>query len=345
MRQKIANSIAGAIITVVIMPTGLSMTGLSATTIIVVCAIATAGVLVWGWYPSFAKLIDDEPGLGGRDLRLEGIEQAKPEPTVTAVHHVKLQAKTAPEASLSMVVHRAHREDAPEPDEWVQNATRLIVWGQWRAPIDGSVTDVEATNVLNETSRCIVRMRELAGAGKLHIWGRSHPNRLDELIPPSYWVDHQIDMLSLLDGRGEENAKTEPTTHSSPSVSYEHLQVNAGEFERLWFIPLPEAATRAYEETRNSKAALMAEQDGSHAILNWYGYALIGKTFDAIPIYGQRPPSRRLERVPPSVFPSSALADHATKLTERVYSQIRFTNLATLREGLEDRIQEIRSWG
>ena len=49
----------------------------------------------------------------------------------------------------------------PEPDEWVQNAVRLIVWGQWKAPIDGPISDVQASNVLHEASRCLVGIRQL----------------------------------------------------------------------------------------------------------------------------------------------------------------------------------------
>jgi hypothetical protein len=70
----------------------------------------------------------------------------------------------------------------------------------------------------------------------------------------------------------------------------------AGEAEK-WLheslVPLKEAATRAYEQTRESLSAGLAEASGDSPI-TWYCYAL----WQRIPIYGCYAPSRLLEEIP-----------------------------------------------
>lgn len=58
-------------------------------------------------------------------------------------------------------------------------------------------------------------------------------------------------------------------------------------------LPLLEAATRAYEQTRGTVLAEAAERDGS-SIITWYCWAL----WPRLSIYGARPPSRVAELVP-----------------------------------------------
>lgn len=238
-------------------------------------------------------------------------------------------------------------DDAPEPDEWLVSAVRLMVWGQWKAPVDTASTESRAHTFLHDTNRCLVRMRQLAHTGKLHIWGKSDPARLPDLISQSYWNDHQIEILSVIDGRDEWKATTERTANAGSSVKYEHLQINAQEVESRWFIALPEVAKQAYENTRGTHAAKASEilhGDGSAGVLGWYANALLSETFAAIPLFGRRPPSTRMERISPSVLRGAAISDDAATLTEMASGRLIYKDLSTIHDGLEQRIAEIRRW-
>jgi hypothetical protein len=111
-------------------------------------------------------------------------------------------------------------------------------------------------------------------------------------------------------------------------------------FQRL--VPLPEASQHAYDELQGSLAAEFAARDGKTP-LRWIATALCdgGKT----PVYGARPYSSKLQRIPVDEFRRCTIEDDLKAIRELSRSAINFGNLHLLRSDLNRRIREIRTWG
>ena len=104
------------------------------------------------------------------------------------------------------------------------------------------------------------------------------------------------------------------------------------------YIPLKEAATIAYEETRGTKAATIAEGLNRDHILGYYAYAL----FKGSTLYGKYPPSRKLEPVPKEEYGRCGFSDDYSSLRRHGEDQNLYEDLQIRRSDLLRRITELK---
>ncbi len=107
------------------------------------------------------------------------------------------------------------------------------------------------------------------------------------------------------------------------------------------YVPLKEAATIAYEETRGTRAAIIAEGLNRDDILGYYAYAL----FQDSTLYGKHPPSRKLEPVPKEEYGRCGFSDDYSSLRRHGENQNLYEDLQTRRSDLLRRITELKDLG
>ncbi len=147
-------------------------------------------------------------------------------------------------------------------------------------------------------------VRDAMALGRLKCWGRpmrkeliatlveDNTKAVPECIKRSYWRDADL-TYNFLDEQAQFREHTYPN-HGSGLPTFCDLQVNRQQAESLaWHqkvhVPLREAATRAYEQTRGSLFAGVAEGEGKpFLVLRYYCFAFI----DKLVFYGCRAPSR-----------------------------------------------------
>jgi len=104
------------------------------------------------------------------------------------------------------------------------------------------------------------------------------------------------------------------------------------------FVTLKEAATTAYEETRGTVVATIAEASSRDGVLGYYARALFkGKT-----LYGNRPPSRKPEAIPGDEYRRCKISDNQSVLRRRTDNTVLYENLQIKRSDLSLRIAELR---
>ncbi len=128
-------------------------------------------------------------------------------------------------------------------------------------------------------------------------------------------------------------ARSKVTTDQSPQSATEELDP---------YVSLKEAATIAYEETRGTKAATIAEGLNRDDILGYYAYALFkGSTI----LYGKHPPSRKLEPVPNDEYGRCGFSDDYSSLRRHGEDQNLYEDLQIRRSDLLRRITELKDLG
>jgi hypothetical protein len=115
-------------------------------------------------------------------------------------------------------------------DTPLREAVFFIVHGRWLGETE---TALEGTGQTTQAINILGRMRELAGDGKLQIWGTLNKWRLHELVDKSFWIDHQIDFLTTLASNDQVETKTEKTTPNASPACYEDLMVSKAQIESL----------------------------------------------------------------------------------------------------------------
>ena len=105
-------------------------------------------------------------------------------------------------------------------------------------------------------------------------------------------------------------------------------------------INLSEAVLIAYEETRGTKVATIAEGLNRDDILGYYAHALFdGKTT----LYGNHPPSRKLEAVPNEEYGRCGFSDDKNALQRHGENRNLYENLKIKRSDVDRRIAELKS--
>ena len=106
------------------------------------------------------------------------------------------------------------------------------------------------------------------------------------------------------------------------------------------YIPLKEAATIAYEEMRGTQAGTIIEGPNPDNVLGYYAHALFnGKTT----LYGNHPPSRKLEAVPNEEYGRCGFSDDQNALRRHGENRNLYENLQIKRSDLDRRIAELKS--
>lgn len=129
-------------------------------------------------------------------------------------------------------------------------------------------------------------------------------------------------------------------------IEPENAAAEQNDLESDEFILLHEAATRAYEETEDTRVAGFAEMplpSGKRGILSWYAYALIGKKHDT-PIFGKKPPSRIRRQISVQELRQCRLSENAQLLMRPGEDEPAFLDLEIKTSDFEKRLAEIQSW-
>lgn len=106
------------------------------------------------------------------------------------------------------------------------------------------------------------------------------------------------------------------------------------------YVPLKEAATIAYEEMRGTKAGTIIEGLNKDDVLGYYAHALFnGKTT----LYGNHPPSRKLEAIPNEEYGRCGFSDDQNALHRHGENRNLYENLQIKRSDLDRRIAELKS--
>lgn len=157
------------------------------------------------------------------------------------------------------------------------------------------------------------------------------------------------DMWNASNQPGVAAAKPLPPSMQGKSASPVHTKEeppqSADPADRL--IPIREAAILAYELTRGSKAALMAERDGNknpEPILYYYANALV-RNSGGIALFGARPPSRQIEEIPSGAIPSYSFSDDLTAVTQSGAFGTKYENLQVREKDVISRASVIKGWG
>lgn len=107
------------------------------------------------------------------------------------------------------------------------------------------------------------------------------------------------------------------------------------------YISLKEAATIAYEETRGTRVADIAERlSGDDNVLAYYAYALFSGTTT---LYGNHPPSRKLEAIPNEERGRCGISNDLQALRRHGKNRNLYENLQIKRSDVERRISELKS--
>jgi hypothetical protein len=117
-------------------------------------------------------------------------------------------------------------------------------------------------------------------------------------------------------------------------------------------VPLLEAATQAYEKTRNDpigKSVRILCHDDNEEIIKWYCYALVGRRGHnkLVTLYGTRPPSRQRETIDiDSPLADFSIENGAVILRDRTErSAVVGQGLVVTSSDLNKAIAKIRSIG
>ena len=103
-------------------------------------------------------------------------------------------------------------------------------------------------------------------------------------------------------------------------------------------VPLKEAATIAYEETRGTRIAEIAERMTDGDVLGYYAHALFGGDTT---LYGKHPPSRKLEAVPKEEYGRCGFSNDYSALRRHGKSRNLYEGLQVKRSDIDRRIAEL----
>ena len=106
------------------------------------------------------------------------------------------------------------------------------------------------------------------------------------------------------------------------------------------YVSLKQAATIAYEETRGTQAATIAEGLNRDYILGYYAHALFN---DSVVLYGKHPPSRQLEPVPNEEVRRCSFSDDYNSLRRHGENRNIYEGLKIRRTDLWQRITELKT--
>jgi hypothetical protein len=116
----------------------------------------------------------------------------------------------------------------PTRDTWVQDAMMFALNGKWPLP-DDKLRGAQA----DQAMKVLQKMRELAGEGRMTIWGKETDLHLPVQISADFWVENQINYMTAV-FEDPDKADTESATAFQTHKSYKSLQVSRQQIEALW---------------------------------------------------------------------------------------------------------------
>ena len=117
----------------------------------------------------------------------------------------------------------------PERDVWFQDAIFYAVYRRW---VGTQEEVLQEDGDIAKAWAAIPRMRELAGEGKLTVWGKTAPNNLHEKIPPEYWVDHQPETF-VVTGPPQDTKTEKAAVWGATDLVYMSLMCSKAEVEAI----------------------------------------------------------------------------------------------------------------
>jgi hypothetical protein len=181
-----------------------------------------------------------------------------------------------------------------------------VIRGHWPRTKDETFAGDDA---FGDVGRASEALREAAGSGGVTIWGKQHPLRLYELIPAAFWINNQIDQLSVY-GSPDEIKTEQITGRPGSEPNYRALKVNKAQVEAVWparapavplDIPLQVAAQLAYEQAEKEGwlENIAPARGDPQQRLDYFKYAiLIQAQNHGITLSGAQPPSTQSYPIP-----------------------------------------------
>jgi hypothetical protein len=244
----------------------------------------------------------------------------------------------------------AHRQTMPL-EKTVQRAAALALPEIAEHIPDARVADYASIVQLFE-GRERDKLLPLLAAGKLASWGRSMRDQHPQLVAirPDEWRGHH---LHFIPGQaGTTINQTFFKTRIRQETTYYDIHLNWAQLKRIWpdldieFVPLWEAATLAYEQTKNNDIGVTAygSCDSSDDILIWYCDYMARHLGSGRPplikLYGNQPPSRKNEEIyiDPLDRYGFVVEDGQIILQEQ-NGRMRYENLTVTKSELDEAIQ------
>jgi hypothetical protein len=198
------------------------------------------------------------------------------------------------------------------------------------------------------------KLLPLLEAGKIDAWGRAG-NGFPPLtkISPDLWRTHYLEHYPA-DSSGRIN-QTFLKVKAGPFESrYYDVHLNRAELERVWPslwepIPLIEAATRAYEQTKEHEVSILPVglAGSTDDILTWYCRAMMISEHGKAPLVrlmGNEPPSRLIEEIDVPLYNRFDFEVVGNAIVLERHGSSRFENLTVEATDLANAIKAMKGW-
>lgn len=133
------------------------------------------------------------------------------------------------EAVRASLVQRLASFDQPDDDASMREGLTFMTEGDWGGSLFAS------SGGLPLVGEAMERVRKLAQRERIHVWGQTAAYTVHQVVPPYFWTDRGIDLLSVT--AGGEPINTDKNPGLTPP-RWNNLRVNRAEFEREWPSPL-----------------------------------------------------------------------------------------------------------
>ncbi len=147
-----------------------------------------------------------------------------------AVYLLKLVAVPAAmskdaETARLVLVGKLASYDTPDDDASLRQGLSYILHRDWNRPL------WESDAALPRIGEALETVRKLAARERIIIWGQTANYTVHQQVPPHFWVERGIDLLSVTEAdqpiRSDKN-------HGLTPPRWNDLKINRAQFEREW---------------------------------------------------------------------------------------------------------------
>lgn len=122
--------------------------------------------------------------------------------------------------------------DTPQDDATMRQGLAYILNRRWDMDIwhrDGA---------LSAAGSAVREIQRLANRERVHVWGQTTQSSVHQIVPPYFWADTSLDILSITSSE-DCPIRSDKNTGLTPA-RWNNLRINRAEFEREWS-PHPES--------------------------------------------------------------------------------------------------------
>lgn len=247
-----------------------------------------------------------------------------------------LEKIKAPRAAIATAESRAVPDEFADNIPDVRVADDMVAWGLFAAPHHD-------------------KLLPLLERGKIEAWGRlGNGGPPLALIPATQWTTHYLDFRPALGDGSINQTFFRPRSRPYESTYYD-VHLNRSQLKKAWpdlwdSIPLLEAATRAYEQTRDKIVSGAAEafEHSPDDVLIWYCDAMARprKGTTLVTLWGVRPPSRKFEQIYMQALNNYAFAvENGAVVLKPSTGSGQYEKIVADENQVAAAIKEIAEWG